>query len=147
LSEQIIDRIQLDNIGRLLAFTSNDEVNSLAILHFSEFFEREELYQLPPGSEKEGKEEEFSPQHLRGRFLFKRGLDYSTLNKRFYSGSKIISKKFTTEFDFAEFRKIYGESAVPLFLVTENGKLLIFTTDREIVPKSGETLIALVDRY
>ena len=43
LSEELLYDIQLDDIGRLLALTPNDEVNSLAALHFVDIFGRSEV--------------------------------------------------------------------------------------------------------
>ena len=55
--------------------------------HFSDLFGRGEVYQLAPaGTESE---EEFSPQHLRGRFLFDQGINYTYLDDRFSSGATI----------------------------------------------------------
>ena len=46
LSESVFEEFNLDGIGQLLAVTPNDEANSLAVLHFKEIFDREELFQL-----------------------------------------------------------------------------------------------------
>jgi NhaP-type Na+/H+ or K+/H+ antiporter len=59
LSEHVSDELDLDGIGRLMALTPNDEANSLAALHMADAFERGEMYQLPPLSEKSGKEVDF----------------------------------------------------------------------------------------
>ncbi len=145
LSEHILDTINFNGIGRLLALTPNDEANSLAVLHFADVFEREELYQLPPESEEKGEEHTFSPQHLRGRFLFGEGINFSYINHRYISGAIIKSTNLTEKFDYPAFQKYYGETVIPLFLITENKELIIFTADREIKPKAGQTIIALVD--
>ena len=52
LSENLMFDIQLDGIGRLLAMTPNDEVNSLASLRFEDIFGRGEVYQLAPTRKK-----------------------------------------------------------------------------------------------
>ena len=49
LSEHALYELDLGGIGRLLAVTPNDEVNSLANLHFTDVFERSEQYQLAAG--------------------------------------------------------------------------------------------------
>jgi len=52
LSQYAPNKIELDGIGRLLALTSNDEVNSLATLRLDDIFGSGEVYQLPTESEK-----------------------------------------------------------------------------------------------
>jgi len=46
LSAQVAERISLSPIGRLLALTSNHEVNSLACLQYARIFGRNNVYQL-----------------------------------------------------------------------------------------------------
>lgn len=65
VSEVVLEHLELSGIGRLVAMTSNDEVNSLAALHFPEVFSRTEVYQLPFRHD----HEEELPAHLRGQFL------------------------------------------------------------------------------
>ena len=48
LSPFLRERIDPGRIGRLLAMTPNEEVNSLATLHFAGLFGRENVYQLTP---------------------------------------------------------------------------------------------------
>ena len=144
LSEHIIDEVDLDGIGRLMALTPNDEANSLAALHMSEAFERGELYQLPPISKKSGKELEFSPKHLRARFLFGEGMNYFHLSSLFDQGWILKSTKLTENFNYEAFKNHYEKKLIPLFLIDTNNRLTISTIENPIKPKSGDQLIALV---
>ncbi len=145
LAEHTLDEIDLDGIGRFFALTSNDEANSLAALNFSELFESQEVYQLAPSGLKKGEEsDKSSPKYLRGRTLFGDGLNYNYLNNRFMTGWTIKSTKLSEEFDYSTFQTHYNDSAIPLFLVTENEQLLVFTADEKQEPKAGQTIIALV---
>jgi len=144
LSENVIDELDLDGIGRLMALTPNDEANSLAALHMSDAFERGELYQLPPISEKSGNELEFSPKHLRARFLFGEGINYYHLSALFEQGWSLKSTKLSDSFGYADMKNHYGEKVIPFFLIDANEKLIISTIENPIKPKSGELVIALV---
>ena len=141
-SDYLLDEIELVGIGRLLALTSNDEVNSLAALHFREIFGRAEIYQLPTRAVKGA--EAFS-RPLQGRLLFDRKMNYPELNSRFEDGGQIEKVTLTEEFDYQCFHEFYGDQAWPLFLITETGALLIFTTEQILVPMPGQILIFLVD--
>ncbi|MEJ2103985.1 MAG: NAD-binding protein, partial [Ignavibacteriaceae bacterium] len=144
LSEHIADELDLDGIGRLMALTPNDEANSLASLHLSEAFERGEMYQLPPLSEKSGKEVDYSPKHLRARFLFGEGMNYYHLNSLFQSGWTLKSTKISDSFKYADMKKHYQENLIPFFLIDENNKLFVSTMENPIEPESGDLVIALI---
>ncbi len=144
LSERIADELDLDGIGRLMALTPNDEANSLAALHMSDAFERGELYQLPPLSEKTGKELEFSPKHLRARFLFGEGINYFHLNTLFNDGWILKSTRLSDSFSFEQMKKHYGEKLIPFFLIDNSNRLLVSTIENPIEPEPGDLVIALV---
>ncbi|MFQ5798926.1 MAG: NAD-binding protein [Bacteroidota bacterium] len=139
LSEYIVDEIKLDGIGRLLGMTSNDEVNSLGVLHFAEVFGRAEVYQLPSESK------ETIPKHLRGRLLFGPQVTYAYLTDRFAAGAVIKTTSLTQQFDYDALQEIYGGSAIPLFLITESGDLVVLTKDESLTPRPDQTLISLVN--
>jgi NhaP-type Na+/H+ or K+/H+ antiporter len=142
ISDKVIDKINLEGVGKLLALTSNDEVNSMGVLHFSEIFEKENLYQLSPATKED--EREFSPQHLRGRFLFGKNITYEHITKRTREGAAIKSTNITDKFSYEDFRKKHGESTIPLFLITGNRKLVPLTSEDKIMPEKGSILIALI---
>ncbi|HER08219.1 MAG TPA: hypothetical protein ENO20_04845 [Bacteroides sp.] len=142
ISEKAIDRLNLEGIGKLLALTSNDEVNAMGVLRFSEIFDNENLYQLRPDIKED--EREFSPQHLRGRFLFGKDITFTALSRKFSEGAVVKSTRLTGEFSFQDFRARQGQSMIPLFLINQNKHLVPFTSEDEILPKAGHTIIALV---
>ena len=130
----------------MLALTTNDEANSLAALRFSEVFDNGEIYQLPPNNMEEGLEEGkvFTPQHLRGRFLFAADANASALARRLGGGAQIKTTSLTETFSHADFIESYGEGALPLFGVDAEGGLHVFTTDGEVLLQAGMTVVALV---
>lgn len=144
VSDNITRRLDLSGIGRLIALTPNDGVNSLASLHFKELFGSSEVYQLSP-KENEKMPKEVVSIDLHGRFLFREGVDYTYLSKRFASGAIIKRTTLSEEYDYDTFLAQYGASTIPLFLITEAKLLTVFTIDDKIVPKAGQTLLSLVD--
>ncbi len=60
-------------------------------------------------------------------------------------GAVIKKTRLTQEFDFAAFRRLHGDTAIPLFLIRESGQLAPFTVTDPPTPKPGTTLISLVD--
>ena len=145
LSENLFYDLPLDGIGKLLAVTPNDEVNSLAALHFEDIFGRSEVYQLPPRSKNKNGDEDDLPKHLRGRYLFDEQADFRYLVSRFQSGAIVKKTPITEEFDLEDFNEKYNYSAIPLFIIRESGKLQVCTAQEKPLPKAGQTLISLVD--
>ena len=142
LAEYAMTEMRLGGIGRLLALTPNDWVNALAVQRFTSVFGRAECYQLPPQGEPAGKQA--LHKHLHGRWLFATGMTDAELERRFTAGATVKATPLSEEFDFAAFQSLYGESAVPLFVVTETGKLKVVTADQALEPRPGQTLISLV---
>ncbi|MBD3403525.1 hypothetical protein GF420_11565 [candidate division GN15 bacterium] len=145
LSEDLLDELQLEGIGRMMALTPNDEVNSLAALHFVDLFGRSEVYQLPPtGTVKNEKRKEL-PMHLRGRYLFNEDATFWTINQRFQKGAVVKRTSITEEFNMERLRSMYGEQTLPIFLISESNGLQIFSMETKITPRPGDTLVSIVD--
>jgi len=146
LSENLMHDIQLDGIGRILAVTPNDEVNSLSAIHFVDIFGRSEVYQLSSIKKSSVQRKGVMAQHLRGRYLFDPEATYQNLTERFHSGAVVKKTSLSDEFTFDDFKTMYGETALPLFIITESGNLQVCTADARPDPQSGQTLISIVDR-
>jgi hypothetical protein len=54
--------------------------------------------------------------------------------------------KLSEEFGYEDFLNRHGESALPLFLIDEDGQLQVMTVHDEPEPKAGPTLVALIDQ-
>jgi NhaP-type Na+/H+ or K+/H+ antiporter len=143
LSETVTEELDLTGIGRLVAMTRNNEVNSLAGQHFIESFGRAEVYRLsvPRGSART----ETSDAVLHGRPLFAEEATYDYLDERFGAGAVVKTTKLSNEFDYEAFCELYGPSALVLFVVSSANNLSISTIAHPLVPGKGETVIALVD--
>jgi NhaP-type Na+/H+ or K+/H+ antiporter len=145
LSENLLYDVQLNGIGRLFAMTPNDEVNSLATLHFVDIFGTSEVYQLPFSTKSKVERREPQPMHLRGRYLFDKKATHDYLTSRFRAGAIVKKTLITEEFDYDSFYSMYGETALPIFIITESGTLKVCTADDPPSPNPGEKLISIVD--
>jgi hypothetical protein len=141
LGENIADELNLGGMGKLLAMTPNNEVNSLAALHFSNLFHGE-AFQINVG-DPPGKRGAAVAKNLRGQILFGEEYTCEYLRDRFNRDvAEIRATKFTDEYDYDTWLAENAES-VPLFLATKGGKLRVFTLDNKPKPSEGDTLIAL----
>jgi NhaP-type Na+/H+ or K+/H+ antiporter len=88
LTEEATHELDLRGIGRILALTSNDEVNALASGRFARVFGRRETFQLAPT---ERQRSGALPEELLGRIIGIEGLDYGTLDERTRQGWRVRS--------------------------------------------------------
>lgn len=140
LTEKILDNLELGTMGNFLALTPNDQVNSLASLHFGEVFEREHIFQLAPRG---GDEEHALPRHLRGRTAFGPDLPYESLYEVVDKGGAVKSTRITEEFSYADYLEVNEAWCVPLFYITAGGLLKVITEKGE-VPAAGSKVISLL---
>ncbi|MCB0191898.1 MAG: sodium:proton antiporter [Anaerolineae bacterium] len=143
LSEFIHDDIELGGLGRLVALTPNDEVNSLAALHFSEIFEKAEVYQLSPKELNANRKESVS-MPLRGRLLFGPQITYTELDRLFRLDAVVKVNKLTEQFDYNTLQERHEGQVIPMFLVTQDGMLKVFSTDESLLPQPNDLLISIV---
>ncbi len=144
LSQHSGDELDFEGLGRMIALTPNDEVNSLAAVRYHNEFGTSEVYQLSPKKESESQQEEKEKKaHYRGRYLFGKKSTYTQLEKWFDEGAEIKLKQAEKDFNLEEFLKKNQESIVPLFIVTPSKELFIFATDKLLSIKAEQTLIYL----
>lgn len=145
LSEQLLDRLELTGIGRLLALTPNEEVNALATLQFARVFGRSDVYQLPPEHPESARLNSVS-RDLRGRQLFGKEMTYAHLSSFLRQGATIRKTTLSREFDFQKFKLTNPGKAIPLFLLDEAGQLFVFNVDHPPTPRPGQALLSLMQK-
>ena len=141
LSEYAIDEINLDGIGKLLALTPNDEVNSLAVIRYKDIFGSSEVFQLAASSQAKRADQEV-PDNLGGRILFNEKFDFNTLAAEISDGSKLQSTEIEESPTQEEFDQQMDQYA-PLFLIKSNREIRPYTIDFAPLPSEGDTLIYL----
>ena len=143
LSDDIVDDLDLNGIGRILAMTANDGVNSLANLHFAEVFGSAETYQLTPQTEGRAGQSDLS-LGLHGRYAFGHFVTYSYLDDLFNASVDLRTTPLTEKFTYGNFKSQYNKRAIPLFLIDKEGHVDLFTTDRALDPLPGQSVLSLI---
>jgi NhaP-type Na+/H+ or K+/H+ antiporter len=144
LSDEADENLDLAGIGRVIAMTSNDEANALAAVHCIEAFGRSEVYHLAPTGAEVGLKEAEVPLHLSGRPVFGEDATFDKISAAFSSGFVIKATTLSEEFTYEDFQSHYGPEALPLFIVSDGGKLRVVVAGEKIAPKTGQAIIALV---
>ncbi len=60
------------------------------------------------------------------------------------SGAAMKTTRITEKFDFEDFRRLYGDEAIPMFLLKTNGKLTPFAEDSRPTPAPGDLIVSIV---
>lgn len=135
LHRPLLQRIDLDGVGRFLALTPNDELNSLAASHFTKLFGSSEVYQLPPDTNAGEPDQDFPIELLAQGFAV--GQTHEKLAALVKSGAAITSSELEGSLSLEEFHQRFGLDAVPLFTVDEDGGLQ-FVRGEQPIPGPGE---------
>lgn len=140
LLDPIMEELDLSGIGKLVAMTPNDEVNSLACMHFRDFVGSDDVYQLP--HQRISEKADSVPLRLGGNNLFGHNVTYEYLSARFRDGANLEAIPID---DMDEFRE-WQSQIVPMFLVTRDGRLVVWTANNPPPYEVGQTLIGLIDQ-
>jgi NhaP-type Na+/H+ or K+/H+ antiporter len=153
LSENVLDEVPLSGIGHLLITIPNDEVASLAALHFSEVFETTDIYQLAAQPDSRHGGEGVMPGHLRGRPLFGEDTSYQSLQAHMDRGDTVKVLSLTDEAS-QETQEYYshedlsdqydGTTVIPLFVLRENDTLEVVSETGRFRLRPGDEFVALV---
>jgi len=143
LAEYAIDEINLDGIGKLLAITPNDEVNSLAVIRFAEIFGTSEVFQLPAIAKAQPKEQEV-PDKLSGRILFDRNLNFEKFCEAIEHGATFTTVELEEGLTQTAFDQKFNNH-MPLFILTKSGDAIPVTIDHTPVPGAGDKIILLTN--
>lgn len=139
LTDSVMDEVDFSGIGHVLALTPNDEVNSLASLHFKSIFDSHNIFQLAHPDEKDNPN--VVPSRLGGRTLFGRDITYDQLSLSFSTGATLYAVEIK---NLDEFRQKMSR-LLPLFVVTADHRLIMWTADDPPTIQVGQTVIGLLD--
>ena len=169
LDEIFFENLDLRGMGRVIAMTPNEEVNTLALQRFTHEFGKANLYRLPAKVDRKerakpkAKTDDGKPIHERirtssvdldpqhnavaspGRRVFDAGIDLTTLEKRLASGWVIKATSISAEFTSDDYHTLYGDEAVPMFVVDSKGDVTIAVAGKQPTAEAGSKIIALVN--
>ncbi|MFC5582302.1 cation:proton antiporter [Rhodanobacter terrae] len=136
--------LDLTGIGRLLAVSTHRERNSLACVHYREEFGRDKVYRLRNLTPQENTDRVALSDYLLAPPLFDEEMTHGRFAQMLEQGWRVKSTKLSATFDWPHFVEQYGSNSVLMFGVEEKGALRVASTKRELEPKPGWTVIALV---
>lgn len=136
--------LDLIGIGRLLAMSTHRERNALACVYYRQELGRGKVYRLSnDNGELTGSRLQMGGD-LSAPALFGSEMTHERFLERLAEGWRIKSTRLTSTFDWPNFIEQYGSPTVLLFGVEEKGALRVASVKRELEPRAGWTVIALV---
>ncbi|GMV95835.1 MAG: cation:proton antiporter [Phycisphaerae bacterium] len=139
LNEDLLEKIDLAGIGRLLALTPNAEVNLLATDRFGRVFGRGSVYQLPPRTDFFGQ----TAHHHQAPSLFDTEATCEALERLIEQGATVRATPITDAFTYEDFRRHHGDRALLLFIISKS-RIKVVTAGQNPAPRSGQVVLSLV---
>jgi NhaP-type Na+/H+ or K+/H+ antiporter len=136
--------LDLSGIGRLLAMSTHRERNTLACVHYRQEFGRNKVYRLRVLAPEENTDRTALTDKLLAPPLFDEAMTHARFADLLARGWRIKTTRLSAAFDWPHFIEEYGPDSVLLFGVEERGTLRVASTKRELEPRPGWTVIALV---
>lgn len=143
--------LQFEGLRTAVVLTDNDEFNTLVALHLADRFGPEHVYQITTGVERD---DEAVPSRwrstprrdamVRGRWLFVRSLTHEEFERRLRQGWRVISVELSDAEPWDPRRFGPDGEAVPLVVVTAQGRVAPVTPERRAPLTAGNVVVALV---
>ena len=132
LAEDAINDLDLRGIGRLLAFTSNDEVNALATARYARVFGRREVFQLTPTRRRSG--DTAVPDEYLGRRVGIETLSFGTIDEHSRQGWRVRGGPAGGRISQA----VVDDDFIPLVRVIDGR--MAFLGRNDAIPTNGDVI-------
>ncbi|WP_136806052.1 cation:proton antiporter [Desulfosediminicola flagellatus] len=144
ISEHANRHIDLVGIGRVLTICPYENINAAAVMHFRMELGNENVFTMPK-SQTNGLEGQRLSVQRQGSLLFGNELTYSLMASALSKNGEIRTTTLTEKFDFKTFLERHQQrGVVPLFALRPDGKIHVFSDNRQISPKPEWTIIYLL---
>ena len=132
LAEDALNDLDLRGIGRLLAFTSNDEVNALATARYARVFGRREVFQLTPTRRRSG--DTAVPDEYLGRLVGIETLSFGTIDEHSRQGWRVRGGPAGGRISQA----VVDDDFIPLVRVIDGR--MAFLGRNDAIPTNGDVI-------
>ncbi|MFI4870588.1 MAG: cation:proton antiporter [Phycisphaerales bacterium JB061] len=140
MSDGALNDLELTGIGRFVALTPNDQVNTLASQKMVRAFGSVNVYRLAGREADENKDKKHEDV---GRVLSRPSATYKAITTLFGKSGGVQVTELTAENTLEKFIQEKGDSAIPLFVLGESGKLTVVAPQQAIPFQPGQKLISI----
>lgn len=141
-SEHAETYMDLTGIGRVLILSPYQQLNPLVSFHFQDFLGSKKVFGLN-NTETGSARHQLSETYKQRLCLFGDAVSYAKIASLMSRGAQLKVTNLTDNFNFEQFRKRYGETALPLVYLTKEAKVVIVSGNDTVFP-TGIELISLL---
>lgn len=139
LSRRVLSRLDLGDIGHFVALTPNDHVNTLAAARFRKIIGEQNVHQVHPSSELGHAEPEYADELQAHHVAGGKTLDALAGMIERAATVRVVPIRGTETMQRVHDR--YGQDAIPLLAVCNEGKRLVFIDAEGSLPSAGELVV------
>lgn len=146
VSEYADRRLDLVGLGRLLALSSQQDLNVLAVHRYRREFGDGQLYVLRAGEAggEAGESKARAPLPA-GYTAFGDDVSYARLASSLAAGAEVRETTLSESFDIDTYQRKYYKRAIALFAIDPKGRLHVFTAEKPLRPGEGWALLSLIE--
>lgn len=144
MSQHAQTHLDLTEMGTVLILSPYRQLNPLVMMHFEHELGKEATVLGLSSKETEGMtSHQLSEDYAKKLTLFDSHVTYSYLASAMKRGALIKTTPLTTEFNYKDYLARYENELLPLIYLAE-GKIGLFTGNKEVIPKAGWKVISLI---
>jgi len=136
--------LELVGIGRLFAMSRSADGNTLACLKYRSTFGNNRVFSLRNAEERDNSDREKREDEFHATRMFGDDISYQKLASLISQGADIKVTNLSESFSLEDARAQKDGKMIPLFIITVDGKLRLFTNQDQPKLENGSRLIALV---
>lgn len=146
VSEHADQQLDLIGVGRMLAITTNRELNLLAATRYKTEFGAANIYIITNKEKQKDERKHSTTKSGKVQALFSSKITFAALASYISRGAQIKTTQLTDEFDIEAYLKSHEGNVIPLFGIAPNGiALKVFIDERDYEKlKSDWKIMSLV---
>ncbi len=143
VSEHADRHLNLIGLGRLLALTSNQELNALAARAYRQEFGAKNAFTIRSQSAENGPADRIIDFKRGGLYLFGKDVTLSLLEGQLAQGGELKTTLLTEKFGFDDYLRDGGPRRIPMFAIDSSDRIRVFTEGSSFKPQPGWRVIGL----
>jgi len=141
LSERAEESLQFQDLGHLIAATSNDAYNALVCSAFTPELGADHVLQLSLGIPEQDDRRRLSAG-VRGRVAFHPDATFEELWRRHHEGWRFQKTRFTESFTYTDYCATAADERIPILLISPSQEVTLCTSRRGVRPRQGDVLVS-----
>lgn len=144
MSEHAGRSVDLSLYGTVLVMSPYKQLNPLVTYHFEHELGKGAVLGLSVNEPQKRASHQVSESYAAKLCLFNETITYAKLAGYVTKGGKIKTTRLSDEFNYEDYQKEYQKRSIRLCTIEPNGKVTMFTSLKDIQPKSDWRIVSLI---